>query len=63
MVGRNVLDGLRKGKKDIYALNVQYVRRYYLPIVRASTEIDGTTNDATPKHDGTCADNRVHADF
>ena len=31
MVGRNVLDGLRKGKKDIYALNVQYVRRYSWP--------------------------------
>jgi len=29
MVGRNVLDGLRKGKKDLYALNVQYVKRYY----------------------------------
>lgn len=28
MVGRNVLDGLRKGKKDLYALNVQYVKRY-----------------------------------
>ncbi len=28
MVGRNILDGLRKGKKDVYALNVQYVRRY-----------------------------------
>lgn len=28
MVGRKVLDGLRKGKKDIYALNVQYVKRY-----------------------------------
>lgn len=28
MVARKVLDGLRKGKKDIYALNVQYVRRY-----------------------------------
>ena len=27
MVGRKVLDGLRKGKKDIYALNIQYVRR------------------------------------
>lgn len=28
MVGRSVLDGLRKGKKDLYALNVQYCRRY-----------------------------------
>lgn len=28
MVGRKILDGLRKGKKDLYALNVQYVRRY-----------------------------------
>ena len=28
MVGRKVLDGLRKGKKDVYALNVQYVKRY-----------------------------------
>lgn len=28
MVGRKVLDGLRKGTKDLYALNVQYVRRY-----------------------------------
>lgn len=30
MVGRKVLDGLRKGKKDVYALNVQYVKRYRL---------------------------------
>lgn len=28
MVGRDVLDGLRKGKKQLYALNVQYVKRY-----------------------------------
>lgn len=28
MVARKTLDGLRKGKKDVYALNVQYVRRY-----------------------------------
>lgn len=28
MVARKVLDGLRKGKKDVYALNVQYVKRY-----------------------------------
>jgi len=28
MVGRKVLDGLRKGKKDVYALNIQYVKRY-----------------------------------
>ena len=31
MVGRKVLDGLRKGTKDVYALNIQYVRRYCLP--------------------------------
>jgi hypothetical protein len=30
MVGRKVLDGLRKGKKDLYALNVQYVKRYHV---------------------------------
>jgi hypothetical protein len=30
MVGRKVLDGLRKGKKDVYALNIQYVKRYWL---------------------------------
>ena len=30
MVGRKVLDGLRKGTKDVYALNVQYVKRYRL---------------------------------
>jgi hypothetical protein len=30
MVGRKVLDGLRKGKKDLYALNVQYVKRYHM---------------------------------
>ena len=28
MVARKVLDGLRKGKKDVYALNIQYVKRY-----------------------------------
>ena len=27
MVGRRTLDGLRKGKKDVYALNAQYVKR------------------------------------
>jgi hypothetical protein len=30
MVARKVLDGLRKGKKDVYALNIQYVKRYRL---------------------------------
>ncbi|KAK4493764.1 hypothetical protein PRZ48_014949 [Zasmidium cellare] len=30
MVGRKILDGLRKGKKDLYALNVQYVRSDFL---------------------------------
>lgn len=30
MVARKVLDGLRKGKKDVYALNIQYVKRYQL---------------------------------
>ncbi|KAK5169433.1 actin-like protein arp8 [Saxophila tyrrhenica] len=30
MVGRKILDGLRKGKKDVYALNVQYVRSEFL---------------------------------
>ncbi|CAK3917877.1 actin-related 8 [Lecanosticta acicola] len=30
MVGRKVLDGLRKGKKDLYALNVQYCRSDFL---------------------------------
>ncbi|KXT10189.1 hypothetical protein AC579_8194 [Pseudocercospora musae] len=30
MVGRNILDGLRKGKKDLYALNVQYVKSEFL---------------------------------
>lgn len=33
MVGRKVLDGLRKGKKDVYALNVQYVKRYSKPFL------------------------------
>ncbi|KAK3071889.1 actin-like protein arp8 [Teratosphaeriaceae sp. CCFEE 6253] len=32
MVGRKVLDGLRKGKKDLYVLNVQYCRRYYFDL-------------------------------
>ena len=32
MVARKVLDGLRKGKKDVYALNIQYVKRY-LPLL------------------------------
>lgn len=31
MVGRKILDGLRKGKKDLYAVNVQYVKRYQRP--------------------------------
>lgn len=30
MVARKVLDGLRKGKKDVYALNIQYVKRYHI---------------------------------
>ncbi|USW55012.1 Putative Actin family, ATPase, nucleotide binding domain-containing protein [Septoria linicola] len=30
MVGRKVLDGLRKGKKDLYALNVQYCKSDFL---------------------------------
>ncbi|KAK4542169.1 hypothetical protein LTR36_007016 [Oleoguttula mirabilis] len=30
MVGRKILDGLRKGKKDLYALNVQYCRSEFL---------------------------------
>ena len=38
MVGRNVLDGLRKGKKDLYALNVQYVRRYCLLLLAVGWE-------------------------
>lgn len=40
MVGRKVLDGLRKGKKDVYALNVQYVKRYQsvAPLPEASSD-------------------------
>ena len=34
MVARKVLDGLRKGKKDVYALNIQYVKRYRLLLYR-----------------------------
>ena len=36
MVGRKVLDGLRKGKKDLYALNVQYVKRYHMSSSQSS---------------------------
>jgi hypothetical protein len=39
MVARKVLDGLRKGKKDVYALNIQYVKRYRLLLYHCTTHL------------------------